>query len=113
MATSPAPQPPPATSGRLYLMIAVIIFGAANAITRRLTDLGAANFMDGHNPISFCNVLFAGNVCAFVLLLPLYRRQLRLELLRQITVKQWFTLTLIAILSAAVVPMLIFTALSV
>ena len=28
-------------SGRLYLMIAIVIFGAANAVTRKLTDIGA------------------------------------------------------------------------
>lgn len=100
-------------SGRLYLMIAILIFGAANAVTRRLTDLGAANFMDGHNPISFCNVLFAGNVCALALLLLIYRQQLRPAILRQISGKQWAILTVIAILSAAVVPMLIFTALAI
>lgn len=100
-------------SGRLYLMVAIVIFGAANAVTRRLTDLGAVNLVDGRNPISFCNVLFVGNICALALLLVIYQSQLRPAILKQISVKQWLTLTLIAILSAAVVPMLIFTALSV
>ncbi|MGD1931430.1 MAG: DMT family transporter [Leptolyngbyaceae cyanobacterium] len=100
-------------SGRLYLMVAIVIFGAANAVTRRLTDLGGVNLVDGRNPISFCNVLFVGNICALALLLVIYQSQLRPAILKQISVKQWLTLTLIAILSAAVVPMLIFTALSV
>ncbi|MEM1369220.1 MAG: DMT family transporter, partial [Cyanobacteria bacterium P01_H01_bin.15] len=99
-------------SGRVYLMIAILIFGAANSVTRRLTELGAANFLDGRNPISFCNVLFVGNLCALGLLLIIYHQQLRLPLLRQITGKQWAILSLIATLSAAVVPTLIFTALS-
>ncbi|MEM1311210.1 MAG: DMT family transporter [Cyanobacteria bacterium P01_H01_bin.153] len=101
------------SSGRVYLMIAILIFGAANSVTRRLNELGAANFIDGQNPVSFCNVLFVGNVCAFGLLLLIYQKQLRLAALRQISGKQWAILTVIAILSAAVVPALIFIALSI
>jgi drug/metabolite transporter (DMT)-like permease len=100
-------------SGRAYLLIAIIIFGASNAVTRRLTDLGAENLIDGRNPISFCNVLFVGNLCALTLLTIIYRRQLQPAVLRQITPPQWLTLTVNASLSAAVVPMLIFMALSI
>jgi len=100
-------------SGRVYLMIAILIFGAANAVTRRLTDLGAANYVDGHNPVSACNVLFVGNVCALGLLLLMYPGQLRPSLLRQISGRQWAILTAIAILSGAIVPMLIFSALTI
>ncbi|MGK7889284.1 MAG: DMT family transporter [Leptolyngbyaceae cyanobacterium] len=102
----------PPSSGRLYLLIAIVIFGAANAITRKLTDLGAANLIDGRNPISFCNVLFVGNLCALILLLALYQQQWRWSNLKQINGRQWLTLSVVAILSAAVVPTLIFTALS-
>ncbi|MEO0827888.1 MAG: DMT family transporter [Cyanobacteria bacterium J06639_16] len=99
-------------SGRVYLMIAIVIFGAANAVTRKLTDIGAANLIDDRNPISFCNVLFVGNLCALIILAFIYQSQWRKPVLRQINWKQWLTLTLIAVLSAAVVPTLIFTALS-
>lgn len=99
-------------SGRLYLMIAIVIFGAANAVTRKLTELGAANAIGDRNPISFCNVLFVGNLCALILLVIIHQQQWRLPVLRQITLKQWLTLTVIAILSSAVVPTLIFSALS-
>ncbi|MEL7316658.1 MAG: EamA family transporter, partial [Cyanobacteria bacterium J06559_3] len=34
-------------SGRAYLLIAIVIFGAANAVTRKLTDIGADNLIDG------------------------------------------------------------------
>ena len=100
-------------SGRVYLMIAILIFGAANAVTRKLTDLGAENLIDGRNPISFCNVLFVGNLCALILLAIIYQGQWRMPVLRQINRKQWLTLTVVAILSSAVVPTLIFTALSI
>ena len=100
-------------SGRAYLLIAIVIFGAANAVTRKLTDIGANNLIDGRNPISFCNVLFVGNLCALALLAIIYYRQWQGPLLKQITWKQWLTLTVIAVLSSAVVPTLIFTALSI
>jgi drug/metabolite transporter (DMT)-like permease len=100
-------------SGRLYLLMAILIFGAANAVTRKLTDLGAQNLVDGRNPISFCNVLFVGNVCALALLLVIYHQQLRLAVVKPITPKQWVTLSAIAIIGGAIVPMLIFTALSI
>ncbi|MEO1519288.1 MAG: DMT family transporter [Cyanobacteria bacterium J06633_2] len=100
-------------SGRMYLLIAILIFGAANAITRKLTDIGAENLVSGRNPISFCNVLFVGNVCALAMMIVIYQHQWRLPTLRHINLKQWLTLAVVAILSSAVVPTLIFTALSV
>ncbi len=99
-------------SGRLYLMVAILIFGAANAITRKLTDIGAAHLVDGRNPISFCNVLFVGNLCALIIFAIIYQKQWRLPLLKKISLGQWLTLTVVAVLSSAVVPTLIFTALS-
>ncbi|MEM9161658.1 MAG: DMT family transporter [Cyanobacteria bacterium P01_F01_bin.4] len=99
-------------SGRIYLMIAILIFGAANAVTRKLTEIGAENLINGRNPISFCNVLFVGNLCALVILMVIHQRDWRLPVVRQIHWKQWLTLTGVAILSSAVVPTLIFTALS-
>lgn len=100
-------------SGRIYLMVAILIFGAANAVTRKLTDIGAENLIDGRNPISFCNVLFVGNLCALLLLLGIYQHQWRRSILKQITGKQWVILTIVAILTSAVIPTLIFSALSI
>ena len=106
-------QPPTLQlSGRAYLMVAIAIFGAANAITRKLTEIGEQNLIAGRNPISFCNVLFVGNLCALILMAVLHQKQWRMPILRQINLKQWLTLTVLAVLTAAVVPTLIFTALS-
>jgi drug/metabolite transporter (DMT)-like permease len=100
-------------SGRVYLMIAIAIFGAANAVTRKLTEVGAQHLIAGRNLISFCHVLFVGHICALVLLLVIYHRQWLFSQWRQITLKQWLTLTLITLLSATLAPMLIFTALAI
>ncbi len=99
-------------SGRVYLLLAIVIFGAANAITRKLTELGAQHLIDGRNPISFCNVLFVGNLCALILLGIIYHRQWQIALLKQISGKNWLILSFVAILGTVIVPTLIFTALS-
>lgn len=93
-------------------MTAILIFGAASAVTRKLTDIGANNLIDGHNPISFCNVLFVGNLCALFIFTAIYQDQWRIPVLQRISPKQWLTLTAIAILSSAVIPSLIFSALA-
>ncbi|MEO1133596.1 MAG: EamA family transporter, partial [Cyanobacteria bacterium J06639_1] len=103
----------PQLSGRLYLMVAIAIFGTANAITRKLTEVGAANLIDGRNPISFCNVLFVGNVCTLTLLGGIYFQQWRPAALQKIRWQQWLMMSVVAILGAAIVPTLVFTALSI
>ncbi len=107
------PQPKiPQLSGRVYLLLAVTIFGAANAVNRKLTQLGAENLVDGRNPISFCNVLFVGNLCALILLIVIYYDRWKPEVLKQITWKNWLIMSIVAILGAAAVPSLMFVALS-
>ncbi len=98
-------------SGRAYLAAAIVIFGAASAITRKLTDLGALNLIDGRNPISFCNVLFVGNICALLALLVIYGRQWKFSAFTQLSGRNWLALILIALLSGALAPALIFAAL--
>ncbi len=100
-------------SGRMYLLLAIAIFGAANAVTRKLTELGELNLVDGRNPISFCNVLFVGNLCALILLAITYSREWRKPVLQKIQWQDWLSMTVVAILGAALVPTLIFTALAI
>ncbi|PMB51913.1 EamA family transporter [Fischerella thermalis CCMEE 5201] len=96
---------------QLYLLFAVLIFGAANPVTRKLTEIGAKHLIDGRNPVSLCNVLFVGNLCALLVLLVIYRQQLKPSKLGRFTSKQWLNLTVVAILSGAIAPGLIFQAL--
>ncbi|MBE9114741.1 DMT family transporter [Lusitaniella coriacea LEGE 07157] len=97
--------------GRAYLLLAIIIFAASNSVTRKLTELGEQNLIDGRNPISFCNVLFVGNLCALVVLFFIYRRQCTLQTFKAIPQNSWFGLILISLLSSALAPALIFMAL--
>ncbi|TBR61668.1 EamA family transporter [Westiellopsis prolifica IICB1] len=98
--------------GQLYLWFAVIIFGAANSVTRKLTEIGAQHFVDGRNPISLCNVLFVGNLCALIVLILIYGKQFKSWKLQKISQNTWLNLTLLAIIGGAVAPGLIFQALA-
>ncbi|MBE9213478.1 DMT family transporter [Plectonema cf. radiosum LEGE 06105] len=103
----------PKFSGQLYLCFAIIIFGAANSVTRKLTEVGAQRYVNGNNPVSFCNVLFVGNLCALFVLLIVYGRQFTLSRLQRISKNRWFYLTISAILAGALAPGLIFQALAI
>lgn len=97
--------------GRVYLLIAVLIFAAANSVTRRLTELGANNLIDGRNPISFCNVLFVGNLCALIALIAIYGRVWNSNTLRRLNLVDWLSLLAVATLSGALAPAMFFFAL--
>ncbi len=96
----------------------MLIFAASGAVTRKLTEIGAEHFIGDayggkqRNPISLCNVLFVGNLCALILLILIYRRQWNKATLKQLSRKDWVSLTAVAILSGALAPGLIFQALA-
>ncbi|MBW4698274.1 MAG: DMT family transporter [Aphanocapsa lilacina HA4352-LM1] len=99
--------------GQLYLWVAVAIFAASGAVTRQLNELGAQHpTIDGRNPISFCNLLFVGNLCALLVLIPLYRNQLKPAILRQFSPADWLGMVGVALLAGALAPALILMALS-
>jgi drug/metabolite transporter (DMT)-like permease len=90
----------------------MLIFGASSAVTRKLTEIGAQHFIGDRNPISLCNVLFVGNLCALIVLILIYWRQWNRATLKQLSKKDWLSLTAVAILSGALAPGLIFQALT-
>ncbi len=97
--------------GRTYLLIAILIFAASNSVTRRLTEIGAANLINGRNAISFCNVLFVGNLCALLALVAIYGKEWNFQALKRLSLPDWMGLLAIATLSGALAPSLIFMAL--
>lgn len=107
------PQSPqwPSISGRAYLGLAILLFGSAGAVTRKLTDIGALNLVDGRNPLSFCNVLFVGNLCALLSLGIVYCRPRLFNALRQLSSRDYLVLAVVAILAGALAPALFFMAL--
>jgi drug/metabolite transporter (DMT)-like permease len=98
--------------GYIYLWLAIPIFGSSSALTRKITEIGAEHFVGGHNPISYCNVLFTGNLCALLVLVAIHRHEWSRNTWRQISGREWFGLIVVAILSGALAPGLIFQALS-
>jgi drug/metabolite transporter (DMT)-like permease len=98
--------------GHVYLWLAVPIFGSSRAVTRKITEIGAQHFVGGHNPISYCNVLFTGNLCALLVLVAIHRQQWQRSILQKIVWQEWIGLVVVAILSGALAPGLIFQALS-
>ncbi|NEP74766.1 MAG: DMT family transporter [Okeania sp. SIO2G4] len=97
--------------GQIYLLLAIIIFGSSNAITKQLTEIGAEKF-PGENPISFCNVLFVGNICALLILIIIYRKQLNLRYFQQFSSQDWASMLAVAFLAGALSPAASFEALS-
>lgn len=99
--------------GRVYLFIGILIFASSNSVTKQLTELGENYLIDGRNPISFCNVLFVGNLCALLALLTIYGKTWRASSLQRLSLKNWLSLVTVAILSGAVAPSLVFFALDI
>ena len=98
--------------GRIYLWIAILVFAAASSVVARLVDIGQAHLIDGRNPISFCNLLFAGNLVAALTLFALNQREWRPTRLRKLSRRQWLVQTVLALTSGAVAPAMMFTAIS-
>lgn len=98
---------------RLYLWPAIIVLAASSAVVRKLTMIGASAVETGaHNPISYCNVLFAGNLVALVFLFLAHRGDWTRGNLRRLSGREWSALTAVGVLSVAFAPSLLFTALA-
>lgn len=98
--------------GPFYLWFAILVLGASSAVTRKITDIGAQHFMGLQNPISFCNVLFVGNLCGLLGLTLIHRRQWHWAMFRQLSRREWVSLVWVSVLSGALAPGLIFQALA-
>jgi len=95
----------------VYLGAATVIFAAASSVTRKLVELGESHLIDGRNPISLCNVLFVGNLCALILMVAIFRADWRPAVLKRLKRRQWLNLTITSMLTGAAAPALFFAAL--
>lgn len=96
--------------GVALLWYSVIIFGAASSIVHILAELGAQHAVDGRNVISFCNLLFAGNACAVVVLFVIHRKQWTCKNLNKLSLIEWIILFILALLANCLAPWLFFVA---
>ena len=110
MTPKPEIDPTESRKGKIYLWIAILIFGAASAVIAKLVMIGEGALLDGRNPISFCNVLFVGNVVAGVSLLIIFHREWQPSKLKELSPKQWLVQLALAGTSGALAPSLMFRA---
>ena len=97
--------------GWSYLLIAITVFATSSSIGSKLAAIGMQNPIDGRNPISFCNVLFVGNIFALIVLAIVYGKEWNASSLTHLSVLNWLILIAIAILAGAIAPSLTFFAL--
>lgn len=98
-------------SGHFYLWIATFVFAASSALTRKLNLIGHDHLIDGRNPISLCNILFVGNLCALIVMISLFSKDWKWKEVKKIRSRDWLSLSAIGLISGALVPALVFTAL--
>jgi drug/metabolite transporter (DMT)-like permease len=88
---------------QMYLAIAVLIFAASNSVTKKIVEIGQSHAIDGRNPISLCNVLFVGNICALGLMTLIFHQDWQPHTLKALSRKDWISLTITGILSGAII----------
>lgn len=98
-------------AGLVLVWGAVLTYAASNSIVAILTDIGKENPIRGENPISFCNILFVGNLVALVVLLGIFGRAWTRKNLATLRWSDYVALTVSAALASAVAPGLYFYAL--
>ena len=97
--------------GVVSCWVAVIIYAASNSVVTMLVSIGDANRINGHNVITFANLLVLGSLISLIPMLLFFGRDWKLEKLRDLSSREWVLLTLSAVLSSAVTPGLYFFAL--
>lgn len=92
----------------IFLFLASIVLSSATPLIAKLIELGNAHQVHRRNPISFCNVLFAGNLVAFLVLIFIYSKDLYSVQLFKIEWKNWLLCLIAALLSGFLYPSLFF-----
>ena len=92
----------------ILLWVSILIFSLASPVISKLGHLGAQHPIDGRNPISFCNVLFTGNIIAGVVLYFVHRKSWTKATLSTVSKKSWWLMLFMSILSGVVAPSLFF-----
>jgi drug/metabolite transporter (DMT)-like permease len=100
-------------SPKAWIWISILIAAASNSVVVKIQQLGACHpSSHGVNPISYCNLLFAGSIVAFGTLL-LFRPRVGSPVKPTgFTFKDWVITILATSLAGGVAPILLFEALS-
>jgi drug/metabolite transporter (DMT)-like permease len=97
--------------GPVMVWSALALFALAKSVVHLLTEIGAANPIDGRNPISFCNVLFVGNLIAAATLFFINRKDWTRDNFAKLSRHDWVSIVVIGIMSGALAPTFGFLAL--
>jgi len=110
--STPPPKPASRNFTLVWLWISILIFAASNAVVAKIGELGAMHpTPSGHNPISFCNLFFAGNLLAGITLLIVYRKNWRLQELKKVPFKIWICMFVLILFAGVLAPAFYFIAL--
>ncbi len=101
----------PVASAAVMIWMSLAIFALAKSVVTLLTEIGAANPIDGRNPISFCNVLFVGNIIAALSLFVLHRKDWTKANFKRLSFNDWAGILVMGVLAGALAPALGFLAL--
>ncbi|KTD50925.1 DMT family transporter [Legionella quateirensis] len=92
----------------IFISLSAVISSAATPVTAKLIQIGNEHLINGHNPISFCNLLFVGNLIALITLYLLYFKENRTFKMKSISRRNWIWITLSAFSSGVLTPTLYF-----
>ena len=95
--------------GTLALIVSLALFALATPLAKWLTINGKALGFAGNDAISFCNVLFVGNLCAAFVVGTWFGPKTLIRDVVRLGVKAWF-FTLLASVFSVAIPTLMFKA---
>lgn len=101
----------PAFWGITLCWVAVLIYAAANSVVTLLVEIGDAHRVNGHNVITFANLLVLGSMISLIPMIFFFWRDWTAKNLRALTSRDWAILVVSTTLSSAVTPGLFFFAL--
>lgn len=90
--------------GIIFILLSNLILSAGSPVTAKLINIGSHHLENGRNPISFCNVLFAGNLIALFTLLLIHQSQLRTFTIKKMTISRWLLVFAGGIVSGVLTP---------
>jgi drug/metabolite transporter (DMT)-like permease len=90
--------------GIIIILFSNLILSADTPFTAKLISLGRAHLIHGHNPISFCNLLFAGNLIALITLFFIHYQELKAFKVSELTGREWVWILLSAFFLGFVSP---------
>ena len=96
------------TRAVVMLILAMGLFALGTPLTKWLAMNGETLGLQGENAVSFCNLLFIGNLCAGLAVLAYFRVWPVLGDLARLSAKGWALVVIASSLSVAVPAMLFF-----